>query len=198
MAFTFSIKPKWYGRSKCHGRMNDWPNEWTLLTNHGVLKYFSKSWDTVVQSPTHAYWKRPKPPRRHQWTKQAGWHVRKHRQKGMQWKHMVFLTVDVHVEWFFSSSSNIDYVTRVCCWIRDLCSRDMKKLSLINIKCLWAGHDWLAILIPSDSRHWKSPCFTLQFNYAIDQCRYFGGDIPSFNTRWNYKRFQSRNRSSKT
>lgn len=51
---------------------------------------------------------------------------------------MLFLTIDIHMEWFFSSSSNIHYMTHICCWIRDLCSRNMKILSFINIKCLWA------------------------------------------------------------
>lgn len=80
----------------------------------------------------------------------------------------------------------------ICCGIRDLCSWNVKKLSFINIKCLWAGYDYLAILIPGNGRHWKSSGLTFQLNYAVEQCRYFCGNIPSFNTRWNYKRFQSK------
>lgn len=124
----------------------------------------------------------------------AWWHVRKYKQKSPWLKHF-FLTIDIHMEWFFSSSSNIGDLTLICCWIRNLCSRNMKNLSFIDIKCLWAGYDWLVILIPSNSRHRKSPCFTFQFNYAVDQCWYFCGDISSFNARWNYKGFQNRNKS---
>lgn len=173
-----------------------WQMNGPLLVNCSFLNYFSKSWDNSVNS--YPCILKIMKPSRILLVSELDVGVLKSIDRKAYGETIYFLlTIDIHMEWFFSSSSNIGGMTCICCWIRDLCSRDMKKLSFINIKCLGAGNDWLAIPMPSNGRHRQSPRFTFQFNYAVDQCWNFCGDIPSFNTRWNCKGFQNRNKFSK-
>lgn len=76
--------------------------------------------------------------------------------------------------------------------------RNVKKLPLIEKENLGSWDDCLSILGPSDHRHGQPTGITLQPDATVDQRRHFQSDIPTSDTRWNYKRIQNRHKLVRT
>lgn len=97
------------------------------------------------------------------------------------------LTVDIQHVNLFGCSCHAGHPAGVASSIGHLHTRELQEVTSIDVLCLPAGQDGLAVLIPGDGGEGHAAHLTLQSDRVVQESRHLGGHVPSLYTGWHWE-----------